>query len=312
LYLKGRHFWSKRQEVGLKKGIEYFQKAIEKDPYYAIAYAGIADCYNSIGTWDYMHPRETFPQARIAAEKALELDDMLAEAHTSLGFYKYEYEWDFEGSEKEYIRALEINNNYSLAHTFYSFLLGSIGRFDDAITEIQRARQLDPLSVIQNVLVGAIYTYTRRNNEALEYYQTALEIDPNVAMTYFCQGYNYIGLRIWEKAIVSFNTYMTLSAYSPISLSAVGYAYGRSGLKEKALQFLEQLEKISKERYVSPFCTALIFAGLDDRDRAFAYLEKAFIEREPSLSLLRVQPLFDNLRDDPRFHSLVKKVGLPE
>jgi TolB-like protein len=313
LYLKGRYFWNKRDEVGLKKGIECFQQAIVKDPYYALAYAGIADCYNHIGFYGYMAPREAYAQAKMALDKALELDSILAEAHFSSGLYKMHFSWDFSGSEKEFKRALELNPNSATIRQQYSCFLGIImGKFDEAITEIQRARQLDPLSVLQITSVGLICTFARRYNEAMEYYQRALEMDPYFLLAHRIQGLNFAGLNMWEEAIAASDTAKTISAGSTNSIGYLGYVYAMAGHKEIALELLDQLDKLSEERYVSPYYKALIFAGLDDRDRALSYLEKAFAEREPQLIMLKVYQVFDSLRDDPRFHALLKKIGLPE
>ncbi|MDP2982041.1 MAG: tetratricopeptide repeat protein [Candidatus Latescibacter sp.] len=312
LYLKGRYFYNKRHEAGLKKGIECFRQAIEKDPHYALAYAGIADCYNHIGWYGYMHPREAYSQAKTNFEIALELDDLIAEAHYSSAMYKIHYAWDFSGSGKEHKRALELNPNYAAAHQQYSMFFMCMGKFDEAIAEVQRARQLDPLSVLHITSVGMIYTLARRYREAYEHYQRSLEMDPQFLLAHVMLGLNFSGEKKWDKAIASFDTAKTVSASSPFLVGILGYACAMARQKDKAFELLKQLEKLSEERYVSPYYKAFVFAGLDDKDQAFTHLEKAFLEREPQLVLLKLYQVFDSLHDDPRFHALVKKVGLPE
>lgn len=312
LYLKGLYYFNRRIEGGPKRGIEYFQQAIEKDPHFALAYAGIAICYGVIGGYGYMAPREAWGKAKLAVEKALELDDMLAEAHFSLGAYKYGYEWDFLGAEKEFQRAFELNPNYALAHNWYSSTLCIMEKFDESIAESLRAKQLDPQSVYQNAITGLMYTFARRYNEAMEHYQRALEMDPYFPSTYWYQGVHFIGIKNWEQAISTLETYMTLSTGSPFSVGHLGYAYGVAGQKDKALRLLDQLDKLSKECFVSPYYIAMVFIGLGEKDQAFAYLEKAYVEREYLLLFLKGNPIFDSLRDDPRFTALLNKIGLPE
>jgi TolB-like protein len=312
LYLRGWYFIYSQHEGWMKKGIEYFQQAIEKDPRYALPYAGIAYCYDFCGWLGYMAPKEAFAQMKLAVDKALELDDMLAEANAQLGGYKLLYEWDFLGAERVYKRAIEINPNYAFAHTWYSFSLCILEKFDESIAEALRAQQLDPQSAYQNAFVGNMYSLARRYNEAIEHYKRALEMDPYFPRTYWFQGLHFSGLKMWEDTIASFQNFTTLTADSPLSIGHLGYACAMADQKDKASELLDRLEKLSVEKYVSPYYKALIFIGLDDKDQAFAYLEKAFTEREPLLILLKVAPIFDSIWDDPRFHALVKKIGLPE
>jgi adenylate cyclase len=313
LYLKGRYFWNKRDEFGLKKGIECFQSAIVKDPNYAIAYSGIADCFNHIGFYGYMSPIEAYSQAKIALDKALELDSVLAEAHFSSGLYKMHFAWDFTGSENEFKRALELNpNSATILQQHACFLSIILGKFDEAIAEIQRARQIDPLSVLQITSVGLIYTFARRYDEAEEYYKRALEMNPYFLLAHRIRGLNFVGLRMWDEAIDASDTARKISADSTNTIAYLGYVYSMAGYKDKAFEFLDLLDKLSEERYVSPYYKAFMFAGLGDKKRALSYLEKAIIEREPQLIMLKAYQIFDSLRDDPLFHAILKKIGLPE
>jgi tetratricopeptide (TPR) repeat protein len=260
----------------------------------------------------FICPKEAFPQAKSAIDRALELDDMLAEAHSFLGYYKLLYEWDFNESEKEFKRAFAINPNYAPAHLFYSILLISIGKFDEAFAETERVRKLDPLSVFLNAAVGWIYTLAQRYDEAMEHYRWVLEMDPHFPTVYAYLGVHYCGQKMWDKAITAFNTCLPLWTDNPMVMGYLGYAYASAGLKDMAFDSLARLEKLSKERYVSPLYNALIYIGLDDKDRAFDYFDKGCAERESSLIALKGYPFYDGLWDDPRFIAILKKHGLPE
>jgi adenylate cyclase len=309
-YLKGRYFLSKRHEEGLKKGSEYFQQAIEKDPSYAIAFAGIAECYFYLGLYNFMAHQDAYPRMKWATDKALELDNRLAEAHAMLGGYKQDYEWDFPGSEKEFKYAIELNPNSDTAHYFFANLLYIIpGKFDEGITEIRRSCELDPLSTVYITGMGLALTFMRRYNEAFHYYQKALELDPHRFSTQLYLGLNYCGEENWDKAIAVLNTARTVSEGSPPSLGYLGYAYAKAGQNENALRVIAEL---SDKPEVSSYYKALVYIGLDDKESAFVHLGKALAEHEPNLVWFKLYPWVDNLRDDPRFHALVKKIGLPE
>jgi len=309
LYLKGRYFWNRRYEGGLQKGIDCFQQAVNKDPFYAIAYAGIADCYNLIGEYGFLSPKEAYSKAKWAAEKALEIDDTLAEAHTSRAWIFLFYDWDFPAAEREFKRAIDLRPNYGTAHAWYALYLALIERFDEAIAEVKCAQELDPLSLIINATVGLIFYFARKSDEAIEQYHKALDIDPNFSLTYFFLGGSYIEKAMWEEAIAAFQKLVILSEGSPYAVGALGTAYAISGQKDEALKMLDQLSELSKEKHVLSFYKAIIHTGLGAKDQAFKHLEKAYLERESFMAYLKVWPLFDSLRSDHRYKALLKKVG---
>jgi len=226
LYLKGRYFWNRRYEGGLQKGIECFQQAIGKDPLYALAYAGIADCYNLIGEFGFLPPKVAYPEAKKAAEKALEIDGMLAEAHASLGWISLFYDWDWPVAKRRLEQAIELNPKYSTAHAWYALCLALMEKFEEAITEVKRAQELDPLSLIINATVGLILYFARRNDEALEQYSKTLEIDPNFSLAYFFQEGSFIESEMWKKATAASQKLVALSDGSPFAVPRAPTANG--------------------------------------------------------------------------------------
>jgi adenylate cyclase len=312
LYLQGRSYWNKRNEEGLKIGIQYFQHAISIDPFYALAYAGIADCYNMLGYYSYLSPKEAYSGAKIAAEKALKIDDTLAEAYASLGWVRLFFDWDWPEAQKEFEHAIDLNPNYAEAHSWFSVYLRITGQFDDAIAEIDRAYELDPLSVNIITTAGNVRTIVGRYNEAMNYYNKALKMDPSFPLTYFHLGQNNIYTMRWQEAIASLNEFMILSGSTPLSIGFLGYAYAMSGRKDEALKMLKRLNDLSMERYVSPFFKALIFMGLGEKDQVFKYLEQAYEDRETWLITNQFKLIFKNICSDPRYNALMKKIGLPE
>jgi len=310
LYLMGRYFWNKRYEVGLNKGIDYFQQAIDKDPNYALAYAGIADSYNTMGFWGYCPPRDAFPKARAAAQKALKIDDTLAEAHTSLGWISANYDFDWPTAEREYKQAIALNSGYATAHNWYSVYFMNMGRFNEALAENKRAEQLDPLSIVTNYVAGEILRCMGRYDEAIEQFQKTIEIEP-----YFGVGYCYLGLAFSQKnkykeAITALQKSIELTKGLSWSKGILGYIYTLAGEKGKAEQMLYQMKTRSKKRYVSSASIALIHAGLGEKDKAIELLEKAQEER---CSLLLFSKFFreqDIFSSEPRYKALLKKIGL--
>ena len=311
-YLKGRFFWNKRTEQPLKKSIEYFEQAIEKEPRYALAYVGLADSYSILAQWDFLPPHEAYPKARAAATKALEIDEGLGEAHASLALVKQWYDWDFVGAERKYTRAIELNPNYAHAHHWYSELLGEMRRHEEAIAEIRKARGLDPLSLIINCIVGETFRFARRYEQALEQYRKTLEMDPNFAGTHEFLGRAYVEMGEYEKAISELRKGVALSAGSLGIIAELGHAYAVAGKRREAFQILRELKDASKRRYVSPFLMALIYTGLAEKDQGFLWLEKAYEDRSNLMSSLNVDPRFDPLRSDPRFQDLMRRIGLPQ
>jgi tetratricopeptide (TPR) repeat protein len=311
LYLKGRYYWNRRAEHTLKRAVEYFQRAIEKDPAYALAYAGLADCYAIYNSYQVELPRASGPKAKAAATKALELDDTLAEAHASLGMARMSYEWDWAGAEREFQRAIELDPNYATAHHWYAICLSTAARSEQAIASLKRAQQLDPLSLIINADVGLQQHFARRYDEAIEQVRKALEMDPNFAAGHRTLGMAYEQKGMYSEAIAEFQKALDVSRGNPFALGALGHAYAVSGNREKARQVLSEVLELSKRRYVPPFSTAVIYTGLGDKARALEWLEKAFDDRSLEMIFLKVDPRFDRLRADPRFANLLRRMGLP-
>jgi TolB-like protein len=310
LYLMGRYHLNRLTDEGLRKGLDYFQRAIDKDPKYALAYAGLADAYISLGDFDALPPKETFPQAKQAAAQALKLDENLAEAHVSLATARFLYDWDWTGPEDEYRRAIAINPSYSDAHQMYSYYLSGRGRFDEALREMQRAQELDPLSLAKITAVGEVLYMARRNDEAILAFQKTLEMDPNFGFAHWALGRAYAEKGMYEQAIASFQKAIPLSGDSPDEPAELGRAYARSGRKTEARKIADDLKEQSKRRYIAPCVVASLYAALGEKDQAFVWLDKAYEAHDFILVLLKVEPMFDNLRSDPRFTVLLKRVGL--
>jgi serine/threonine-protein kinase len=310
LYLKGRYFWNKRTEEGYQKSLEYFQQAIEKDPTYASAYTGIADYYNLLGYYDYLPPKEAFPKAKAAAEKALEMDETLAEAHNSLAMVKESYDWDWEGAEREYRRAIELNPNYATAHQWYAGYLGAMGKHDESITENKQAQELDPLSPIIGADLGTNFISARQYDQAITEFQKVLEMDPDYIIAHLFLGMAYAGKEMYDEAIAEVKKAQSHSDDDGSLMKVLlGVIYSLSGKKDEAKKVLNEMLELSKHSYVSPWGISLIYVGLDQKDQAFEWLEKAYEERDHWMSSLKVLPILDSIRSDPRFIALLKKMG---
>jgi TolB-like protein/DNA-binding winged helix-turn-helix (wHTH) protein/Tfp pilus assembly protein PilF len=312
LYLKGRYHWNKRTPDGIQKAIESFQQAIEKDPGYALAYAGLADCYHVPA--NPLPPRKKMPLAKAASMKALQLDDTLVEAHTSLARVLFVYEWDWPAAEKEFKRAIELNSRYAPAHQWYGGYLTATGRFREADAEKKRALELEPLSLIMNFEVGLASYFSRNYNQAIDQFQKTLELDANFPPphTFLAAAYEQKGML--KEATTAFQKAITVTQ-GPARTQAtagLGYVYAVSGRKAEARKILAELQSLSEHRYVPATDTALIYAGLGDKDKAFAWLDKAYEEHSFSLSNLKVEPRFDPLRSDPRFADLLRSIGFPQ
>ncbi len=310
LYLKGRYFWNKGIGEGLYKAVEYFTQAIRKDPSYAPAHAGLAGSYNTLGVWNLMPPKDAFPKAKAAASRALEIDNTLTEAHAALGRVRLHCDWDWRDAEREFQRAIELNPSYAPARSWYSECLAGMERLDEAMTEAKRALDLDPLSLMVKARVGWISYLARRYEAAIELERRTLEMDPNCTSAHYYLGVAYEQEARYQEAIEEFQTALSLSG-CPITLGALGHAYAVSGESTRALKVLDRLKRLSKQRYVSPYSRALIYAGLGHNDHAFAWLQKAAVERGQGghgLTNLKVDPRLDSLRSDPRFRRLVRLV----
>ena len=311
LYLKGRYFWNKRYEGGLQRGLEHFNQTIQRDPSYAPAYSGIGDSLSILGLFGWLPPKEAFPKAKAAALKAMEIDPMLAEAYTSLGWITMLYDWDWAAAEKAFRRALEIDPNYAIGQLWYALYLSYSGRLEEATAEIIKALRLDPLSLLINVNLGCILYFKRKYDEAIEQCLKTVEMDANYLLSYWFLGAGYMGKGMWKEVISAEEKAVALSEGSPYFMGFLGYAYAMSGQKDKARRTLNQLENLSKEKYVSNYSKAMIYLGLGEKARLFEYLEKAYKAREPLLALtLKSAPIFDSVRSDPRFKALLKKMGL--
>lgn len=309
-YLKGRYYWNQRNEVGLKKGVEYFQQAIEIDPTYSVAYSGLADSYTTLGYFSYLAPEEAFPKAKAAATKALELDSTLAEPHTSLAYAKLYYDWDFSDAEREFKRALEINPYYATAHHWYSVYLTAMGRPDEALTEIRRAQELDPLSLITNTDIGFELYYNRQYDQAIKQLQMVLEMKPDFPLAHLWLGRSYQQKARYEEAIAEYQKVEAVFRNWAVAIAAIGYVDGVSGKKDEARKVLDELRHLSKQQYVTSYGMALVYAGLGEQDEAFQWLERAYEERSHWLVWLKLDPRWDGMRSDPRFQDLVRRVGL--
>ncbi len=313
LYLEGRYFWNKRTEKGLRKAIDYFDQAIEKDPGYALAYTGVADCYNLLSAYDLLAPDQSIPKAKEAAQKALSLDDSLAAAHEALAHALMLYDWDWAGAEQEYKRALELDPSYATAHQRYAIYLSAMGRLDEARAQIDRAHQIDPLSLIINTDVGLISSLQGRYDQAVEQFRKTLELDPNFSVAHFALGLTAEQQGRLPEAIEEFQRAFALSGGNPLFKAAVGHAYALARRPDEAQKTLAELTKLAKQTYVSPYGIATIYAGLGDKDQAFVWLEKAYAARSIWVIhlQLRVDPRLANLHSDARFQSLLRRIGLP-
>lgn len=311
LYLKGRYYWNRRSPAGMEKSIEYFRLAIQKDPQYALAHAGLADAYSLLANYGAAVPLEAREAAKQAALNAVAIDNSLAEAHCSLAHVRATYDWDWDGAEHEFELAINLNPRYPTAHHWYSItVLAPLGQIEQALAEIHRARELDPISLSINRDVAVIYFFQRRYAAAIEQSKHCIALDPTFGGAYWTLGMAYEQEAEFEKAIEAFQSALKLSDRMPRMLGALGHAYGASGDHPKAKDILDRLESLSDHRFVSPFESALVYLGLGDIDRAFSWLEKAFKIRAYELVSLRTDPRYDPLRADPRFLALIEKVGL--
>jgi len=313
LYLKGRYEWNKRSPESFKKCIQYFQEAIDRDPSYALAYAGLADSYSVMSGFGVLPPRETLPRAKAAALKALELDDTLAEAHTTLAGVLAAYDLDWPAAEREFRRALQLNPRYASAHHWYALrYLAPMGRLDEAIAEMKRAQELDPLSPIISTNLGMAYYYARQYDQAMEQYRKTLEMDPNfIAATFRLIGiYEQEGK--YQEAIAATPRMMPNIRGHSSDAAALRQGYAASGAKGYWQKQLEWMTQEFRQPYLPASDLAGVYARLGDKEQAFTALEKAYEERDGGLNLLNVDPAFDSLRADPRFADLARRLGLPQ
>jgi len=317
LYLKGRYFWNKRNEEGFRNGIDYFKRAEEKDPTFALAFSGLADSYALLCDIGVAKPVDEMPKAKAAAEKAVDADATLAEAYTSRAFVRLSYDWDWLGAQNDFQQALKLNPKYPTAHQWYASYLMQMGKFPLAKAEIEEAHNLDPLSPIISANTGLYSYYEHNYDDAIAKYKLTLQSDPDfwVARHYLALAYVQKGMH--DEAIAELRKLIKAPASGPISDNVVdaeseasaslGFAYGMAGKQTEARAILNQLDSLSKRRYVSPLYFAIVYAGLKDKDKALEYLNKAFDARHPGLVLIRIEPMFDGLRSDERFKQLIKR-----
>jgi tetratricopeptide (TPR) repeat protein len=304
-FLKGRYHWGKDTEDDLKQAIQYFEQAIRLDSNYAPAYAGMADAYAELSNLDFLPPNESFPKARAAALKALDIDPSLSEAHTALAEVSWWYDWDWSAAEKEFRRAIELNPTSAVAHFHYAYTLSTMGRFDEAIAECKRAQELDPLSLIVNVYFGYIYTLARRFDEALPWYRKGLELDSNSNIGHAELAWNYAFKGQTSEAIAEYLKLPKLPSPRTDQLlsGGLGYVYAVSGKRDEALKIVSQFEKLAGEKYVDGYQIASVYAGLHASDKAFHWLGIAVEARSGSLVYPKTDPFLDNLHSEPRADS---------
>jgi TolB-like protein/DNA-binding winged helix-turn-helix (wHTH) protein/Flp pilus assembly protein TadD len=310
-YLKGRYFWNKRTADGLKVALAYFNQAIDEDPKYAQAYSGLADTYALLGDWQYavMTPKEAFPKAKAAAIKALEVDSNLGEAHNSLAFILDGFDWDLDSGGKEFQRAIELNPGYATAHHWYAWHLSLLGRYDEAIAEMRKAQNLDPLSLIINADLAELLVLARSYDESIRQSRKTIEMDPNFALAHNQLAQAYLQKHMNDEAIAELQKAVQLSGRSPTCIANLARAYVASGKRDEAAKLLNELKKRASPGYSNASEIAMIYASFGDMNQAITWLEKGYEERFNPGVLLR--PGFDPLRSDPRFQSLVHRIGLP-
>ena len=309
LYLRGRYFWYRRTEEGIRKSIEYYEQATKIDPNYALAHIGLSDSYGmTTGTTDAFPPSVAALKAKEAALRALEIDDTMAEAHVSLARVKMNFDWDWSSAEREVRRAIELNPDYAEAHHMYAHYLMAMNRIPEALSESQRYLELDPLSVAANNHLGWHHLYAGNYDEALGQLHKTAELDPNFAGTFLYLGWVYEQKRMYDEAIDAFQKSVKLST-SPLMLASLGHAHAKAGNRAEAEKILVRLDDLSKQRYISAHNRAIIHVGLNETEHTLVWLERAYQERSQSLIYLDTDPRFDGLRTNPRFQELLRRIG---
>ena len=312
LYLKGRYFLNKRNAQGFQQAIDYFQQAIAKDPHYALAYVGLADSYALTSSYNLDPDEDLIPKARAAALRALQIDENLAEAHTALALIAENYDWDWQTAGKEFRRAIELNPNYPTAHHWYAEYLAWQGRFDEALAESDRARQLDPLSLIISADRAAIFYYSRQYDRAIEQLHTVLDLEPDFTRANIILILTYVQKDQFAQALADAEKFRHTDQ-SPAIWAMESYVYGRAGQQVQARRALAKFKDLNRSGQVdSPTFLALAYAGIGDKEKLFSALQQASRERSNSLTALKVDPTYDPFRSDPRFQALLRRVGLAQ
>jgi len=311
LYLEGRYFWNKRTEQGLRRSIESFQRAVLEDPRYAAPYAGLADSYTLLASYGVEPAEQAYPNAKAAALKALQLDDHLSEAHTSLGMVSFYYEWNWKQAEQEFRRSIELNPNYALAHTWYALELAAVGRSHEALAQIQDASRLDPLSLSVLTEVGRVYYWNRQYDLAIEAFQKVISLDPQFARAHTRLGIAYVAKKNYSAALREFQQSAELSGSDPYLDGLMGYAQALSGNSAGASEVMTDLAaRAKRHQFVPAFSLALVSIGLGDRSGAAEWLDRAYQDRSTYMVYAKVDPLLDPVRSDPRFSGLLQRMGL--
>ena len=316
-YLKGRFYWSKWTEEGFSKSAQYFRQAIEKDSEFSLPYIGLADSFNVAAFYGYVSPMEVMPQAKLLAHKALEIDDTLAEAHTTMANALLFYDWNWDGAEQEFKRALDLNPSDVGVNQSYGVYLLARGRFSAAKEALLRAQELDPVSLITTTVAGFPYYFSGDYDRALDFYDKVIEMDPSFGLVYAARGDVLEAKGLFREALAEHEKSLKLLGRKPGGLSSLGHTYALLGDKANALRIIDELTKLSKRQYVSPIAIATVYSGLAEKDpsfkdKAFDWLQAALEERSNRLVFLKTQPTFRSLRGDPRFVVLLKRIGLGE
>ncbi|HLI63985.1 MAG TPA: hypothetical protein VKV05_11330, partial [Terriglobales bacterium] len=312
LYLRGRFQWNKRSGEGFQKALEYFQRALELDPNYAPAHAGVADYHISVASWGLEPPTEAWPKAKDAVTKALQADDRLAEAHAAMGVIRMWYEWNWKEAEREFLRAIELKPGHPLPHLQYNWLLVQTGRSEEAEEQVRLALASDPLSVPANVYLAGVFHYRRDYDRSLRQARRALELDANDIEAHVVVALNYEQKREYSQAIAELELAHKLADHNPLLLGPLGSCYGAAGDKDKALALLEELNTAATQCYVAPISWVMLYLGMGDFEHAFEWLEKAAEARDVLLCYLKVGPIYDPIRQDPRYADLLLRLGLSE
>jgi len=310
LYLKGRYLWNRRTGETLKRAAEYFQQAIDRDPSYALAWTGLADCYALYGAYEITSPKEAFPKAKEAVSKALALDETLPGPHAALGHVKERYEWDRLGADREFKRAIELDPNYATSHYWYSIYLGENGQFDEALAEAIRAREADPVSPVIGTVTAQAFYFARRNDQAIEELRRALEMDSSFHLAHWLLAMVYEQTGRYEEAMAEGQKGLTLSGGTPLALGELGHAFAVGGRRAEAQKVVIELIDRSRKGYVAPLDIALVYMGLRNKAQALEWLDRAYEDRSFFLTWAKVDPRFDILRGEPRFQDLLRRMNL--
>src|SRR5262249_42331750 len=311
LYLKARYCWNKMTEDGYRKGFAYAEQAIANDPNYALAYTGLADAYSFLGINGVAPPTIVFPKATWASNRALELDSSLAEAHASLALSKFWHEWDWNSADAEFQQALELNPNYVDVHGTYAWFLTLMGRHQEALAFARRGQQLDPLSLTMNVFAAWMLAYTGEVDAALEEIGKVFEMDMNFSHAYLMKGETLLRLERYDDAVKSLEKAVAIGGQSNIVEAMLGHAYGIAGYRAKGMAIISELKQRSEREFVGPLHIALVHLGLDERDQAIQYIEKAYAERDAYIVFLNRHPIYNRLRSDQRFQAILEKLKFP-